>query len=250
MVTKIQKGHPEDTKRKRELRIKEALSFKSGTHEKPERTVVDVVNGYDVYFDKPGKEAKRVSSTNINDMAPDVGGLYTKYSFGDIWKDLLNLSVRLSEESYKKLGVLIYRAAYLLDCEEVSEGEVRFRPCKEILEDINEIQSELDKISCDFKLHEFLYFIDILAWNEDVKYNPECDFSNYKRGRINNVLSMVSIPLIFKDFIDEVILNKDNLQKLDYSLLIDAAQMFSRTRGIQPMSNVKLVNALSPFLEM
>ena len=35
--------------------------------------------------------------------------------------------------------------------------------------------------------------------------------------------------------------NKDSLEQLDYSLLIDVAQNFSRTRGVHPISNKKLI---------
>lgn len=42
--------------------------------------------------------------------------------------------------------------------------------------------------------------------------------------------------------------NKDDLKKVDYSELINMAQDFSRTRGILPISNVKLVEHLTPYL--
>ena len=247
MITKIQKGHPEDVKRKRILRIKEAIKFETGTREEPKVHLIGIANDSKVYFKKPGKEYFRTSKRNINDMTPCVGDLYNRYSFGDIWKDMLNLSVRISDDSYKKLNVLLYRLAYLMDCEEV-DGKIRYNPTGEIYDIIQNIQEEVDIKKYDFKVLEFLNFIDILSWNEDVKYQAECKFESPKKGRINTILSLISIPLIFKDFVDLVIEKKDYLHELDYSILIDVANNFSRTRGVQPISNRKLIEYLSPYL--
>ena len=74
-------------------------------------------------------------------------------------------------------------------------------------------------------------------------------FETPKKGRINNILSMISIPLIFKKFVDEVIDNKDNIENIDFSSLIDIAQDFSRTRGVSPISNTALIEHLYPFLD-
>lgn len=248
-VTKIVKGIPEDVKEKRILRIKEALSFETGTKENPSHNVVNVVNGVEVYLDKPGKEYFRDGDAkNINDMSPGVGDYYTRYAFKDIWKDLLSISVHLSDDSYKKLFVIIYRLAYMLDCV-IVDDKVRFQPSTEIMNEINLIQKEIDAKKIDFKVLEFLNFLDILGWNEDVKYQPDMIFETPKKGRINNILSMISIPLIFKNFVDNVINHKDDLENLDYSALIDMAQDFSRTRGVSPISNIALIEHLAPFLE-
>ncbi len=247
MVTNIQKGYPKEVKIKREMRIKEALNFERGTKERPKEHIIGEVNNNKIYFLKPGKEFFRERNRNINDMTPYVGKLYENYSFRNIWKDMLNLSVRISIESYKQLNVLLYRLAYLMDCTIVNE-KVRYEPKGEVLETIKNIQNEIDKKVYDFKVLEFLNFIDILSWNEDVKYQSDCSFKKEKVGRINTILSLISIPLIFKQFVDEIIENKDSLEQLDYSLLIDVAQNFSRARGVHPISNKKLIEYLSPYL--
>lgn len=245
--TKVVKGMPEEVKEKRRLRIKEAINFPTGTKEKPTHNVIDTINGTEVYMDKPGKEYFRENSRNINDMAPGVGNYYERYSFSDVWRDLLNISIQLSEESYKKLYVIIYRLAYMLDCK-IEDNKVRFKPDLEITNEIEKIQLEIDSKKLDFKLLEFLNFLDVVGWNEDVKYQSEMTFIQPKNGRINNILSMISIPLFFKKFVDNVMANKDDLKKVDYSELINMAQDFSRTRGILPISNVKLVEHLTPYL--
>lgn len=249
MVTYIQKGHPSDVREKREKRIKEAINFKSGTREKPEIHIIDVINNTNaVYFSKPGKEASRKSSNNPNDMAPNVGKLFEKHAFKDIWKDLLNLSVQISEDSYKQLNVLLYRIAYLMDCKEV-DGKIRYIPEGEVKETIERIQEEINSKGYNFKLLEFLHFVDILSWNEDVKYQPDCRFENYKTGRINTVLSIISVPFIFREFVDLVMKSENNLLKVDFSLIVDVVDKFSKSRGVHSVSNKELVKYLSPYLE-
>ena len=246
--TKLVIGLPNDIKLKRKLRIVEAIKFKRGTKENPVHNVICQINGKDVYFDKPGKEFFRNSdSQNIHDMTPGVGDDYIKYSFSDIWKLLLNLSIHLSDDSYKKLFVIIYRLAYLMDCP-IIDDKVRYQPDEDIMNEINAIQKEIDKSKENINIFEFLNFLDVLGWNEDVKYQADLDFDTQKKGRINNLLTMISVPLIFKDFVDEVMDNKDNLKDIDYSSLIDMAQDFSRSRGISPLSNKKLLKYLGPYL--
>ena len=247
MITKVQKGHADEVKRKRIMRIKEAINFEIGTKEEPKVHLIGMANDSKVYFKEPGKEYFRENKRNVNDMTPNVGDLYDRYSFGDIWKDMLNLSVRISKDSYKQLNVLLYRLAYLIDCEEV-DGKIRYNPTGEVYALIKNIQEEIDSKKYDFKVLEFLNFIDVLSWNEDVKYQADCTFEKPKVGRINTILSLISIPLIFKEFVDLVIEKKDYLHELDYSLLIDVAQNFSFFLGVQPMSNKKLIEYLKPYL--
>lgn len=244
MVTKIQKGHPEEVRVKRELRIKEAINFETGTKENPQIHIIGEVNHNKIYFLKPGKEVFRKTKVNINDMTPGVGELYEKYSFADIWKDLLNLSCQISNDSFKQLNVLLYRLAYLMDC--TIEGEkVRYAPKGEILEIIENIQKEIDSKSYNFKVLEFLNFIDVLSWNEDVKYQSSCVFQKNKErvGRLNTVFSVISVPLVFKEFVDKMLKNE-----VDYPLLIDLAQNFSRARGVHAIPNKELIRYLSPYL--
>lgn len=248
MITYIQKGHPEALKKKREMRIKEAINFSLGTKEEPKIHIIGQANNSKIYFLKPGKEFFRKKKRNINDMTPCVGELYEKYSFGDMWKDILNLSIHISEDSFKQLNVLLYRLAYLMDCT-ISDGKVRYEPKGEVLEIIENIQKEIDSNNYNFKILEFLNFVDILSWNEDVKYQSNCNFKKPRVGRINTILSLISIPLVFKQFGDKILKNKDSSETLDYSLLIDMAENFSRMRGVSPMPNKQLVEYLSPYLQ-
>ncbi len=246
LQTSIIKRLSPEMKNKRILRIKEALSFPMGDKTHKKRTYISKEKDLIAYFEKPGKEYSRNNNPNINDMTPVVEGLNIA-SFSEIWKELLELSIILNPDTYKKLFTIIYRLAYLLDCKEIN-GQVRFQPAGEILEEINNIQQEINSKGKKLNILKFLTLLDLIGWNEDVKYQANLSFKPVRKGRINNILSMISIPLIFKNFITEVITNAHNLENIDFTTLIDMAQQFARTRGIAPISNKDLVDHLSPFL--
>lgn len=252
-ITTIQKGHPSETLNKRISRINESLSITTGGKENQTKYVIDNIVGNEVYVLKPGKEFHR-KTPNINDMFPNVGQLFVKFSFMDIWKTLLNISRKIPLDEYKQLCVIIYRLAYMLDFEDIGGSKYRYRPSQDIINAINNIQLSVSNANIKLPILEFLHFIDILSWNEDVKYHTEernCkfDMKNPKKGRINTVLSCISVPLIFQCFIDEVISKQNCIQDIDFSLLLDVAQTFARTRGIIPLPNKKLLSYLSPYLE-
>lgn len=69
-------------------------------------------------------------------------------------------------------------------------------------------------------------------------------------GRINTILSCISIPILFQEFVDEVLLHKDDKANIDFSIVINVAQTFSRTKGVHPLSNKKLAELLNPFLQL
>lgn len=63
-------------------------------------------------------------------------------------------------------------------------------------------------------------------------------------------MSCISIPILFQEFVDEVLLHKDDKANIDFSIVINVAQTFSRTRGVHPLSNKKLAELLNPFLQL
>lgn len=92
MITKVVKGCPKELIEKRKNRIQEALDIKFDNPRQPVKFVVDTLpDGNEVYFLKPGKEYFR-KEPNLNDMSPNVGDLFTKFSFADIWQLLCKLS--------------------------------------------------------------------------------------------------------------------------------------------------------------
>ena len=195
----------------RSVRIAEAIAFESGTIKNPMRTLISVLpNGKESYFFKPGKETQR-ATPNIHDMFPNVGsnGISETKSWGfeKIWEYLIKISI-ISQSTFKKALVLLYRNCFLLDHQEIEEGKFRYLPSKEISDYINNIESFVlkdgfvDKFkTTEIGLLEYLYFIDLIGWNEDVKYHiveGQPDFIKYdkKVGRVNTILSVISAPLL------------------------------------------------------
>ncbi|MBQ8404428.1 MAG: hypothetical protein IJX55_08420 [Clostridia bacterium] len=252
MVTKIVKGCPPEIIKKRKDRIREALNITFEDANCPVKFVVDTLpDGTEVYFHKPGKEYFR-TTPNLNDMSPNVGELFTKFSFADIWELLCKLRNAISLENYKKLSVILYRVAYLLDFDYV-DGRVRFCPSKELTEEIQTIQNEIDSKGLNINILAFIHFIDILGWNDEMKTHATNEGLNFvtkkpRMGRINTILSCLSIPILLQEFVDEVIKNKDNKANIDFSIAINIAQTFARTRGVHPLPNKRLIELLSPEL--
>lgn len=101
MITKVVKGCPKELIEKRKNRIQEALDIKFDNPRQPVKFVVDTLpDGNEVYFLKPGKEYSR-KEPNLNDMSPNVGDLFTKFSFADIWQLLCKLRNAISFDNYK-----------------------------------------------------------------------------------------------------------------------------------------------------
>lgn len=252
MVTRIITGCPIETIQKRKARIQEALNIKIIDKNNPVKYIIDVLSdGTEVYFLKPGKEYFR-TIPNLNDMSPNVGNLFTKFSFADIWRLLCKLRNTISLDNYKKLSVILYRVAFLVDFDYI-DGKVRFAPGKELMNEIREIQADVDKHKLNVNILAFIHFMDILGWNDEMKTHATNEGLNYvkekpRTGRINTILSCISIPILFQEFVDEVLKNKDNKANIDFSIVIDVAQTFSRTRGVHPLSNKKLVELLTPYL--
>ncbi len=252
MITKVVKGCPPAIAEKRKHRIQEALDITFDNPEKPVKYIIDTLtDGTEVYFLKPGKEYFR-KKQNLNDMSPNVGELFAKFSFADIWQLLCKLRNTISLENYKKLSVILYRVAYLIDFDYV-DNKVRFLPGNELLREIEEIQKDIDRHGLNVNILAFIHFMDILGWNDEMKTHATNDGINYvkrkpRMGRINTILSCISIPILFQNFVDEVLKNKDNKENIDFSIVINVAQKFARTRGVHPLPNKVLAELLSPYL--
>ncbi len=253
MFTKVVRGCPPEVIEKRKARIQEALDIKFTDPKKPVKYVVDKLDEQrEVFFLKPGKEYFR-KEPNLNDMSPNVGKDYENFKFADIWNLLCRLYNVISLDNYKKLSALIYRMAYLFDFNYVDK-KLRFVPDEEVKSEIAEIQREIDEKNLKIDVISFLHFLDVLSWNEDVKYHivdNRPDFTiagKRKNGRINTLLSCISVPILFQKFVDEVLKCEGKKEKIDFSVIIEVAQKFAKTRGVQPLSNKELIALFSPYL--
>ncbi len=258
-ITKCDKGIIE----KRKLMISEAINFPCGRSiNKQRKTVIKVLpNDKDVYILKPGKETLR-SEPNLHDMNLNVGknnrSETSNFTFEDIWEYLLKISV-INQITFKKVLVILYRICYLIDHIE-SDGKLRYEPSREISELLERISYSLEEGFKDkFKEEEigfieFLYFVDILAWNEDVKYHTENNEPEFegkfkpKVGRINTILTLISVPLMINEFLLNIIENVKHIEKININLILATIQKMSKSRGMFTMSNNELIEKLYPYL--
>ncbi len=249
---------------KRAQRITEAIAFKSGTIKKPKGHIISILpNGKISYFLKPGKETQR-AKPNIHDMFPNVGTEKKSetdgFTFELIWEYLIKISI-INQITFKKVLVLLYRLCFLIDHTEIKKGKFRFSPAQELLDYISKIDYSLkegfkDKFKKDeIGLLEYLHFVDLLGWNEDVKYhttNSKPDFTNRSKkniGRTNTIISVISVPLMINDFLSNIIENVNYIEKINVRLILSTMQKLSKSRGICVLSHKELVKYLNPYLE-
>lgn len=248
----------------RKQRVAEAIAFKGGTIENPEKIIISALpNGKESYFYKPGKETQR-TVPNIHDMFPNVGSNNKSetdgFSFELIWEYIIKISI-INQLTFKKVLVLLYRLCFFLDHKEIEKSKIRYFPSPEIFDYISKMDFALkdgfkDKFKKDeIGLLEFLHFIDLLGWNEDVKYhikNAEPDFEDKSKknvGRTNTIISVISVPLMINDFLSNIIENVKYIEKINVRLILSTMQKLSKSRGICVLSHKELQKYLNPYLE-
>lgn len=128
------------------------------------------------------------SEHNPNDMKPSLfhngEEINTLASFDDIFRFLEEIYFR-NPEAARMLGCLIYRDAYLLDYQKEGRS-YRYYPPTEALDYISERIPEWEGIS----IEAYLRYLDIISWNEDVKYySIGYDVMKQGIGRTNNLLT-------------------------------------------------------------
>jgi len=252
---------------KREL-ITEAVAFPAGTTKERVKTVINRVDynifgGIESAFLKPGKEAVR-KTPNIYDMYPMVTynqrDIAEKFSFEDIWEYLLKVFL-IHKGTFVKALVLLYRLCFFYDhC--FQNGKWRYSPSERICELIHNLDNLVlrdgfaDKYneSEPLTLFALLLFVDVLSWNEDVKYhapNGEPYFKNFsesKIGRTNTLLSIISAPLLISEFIEDIIVKTRTGGVINVKLITAVIQKFTRSRGLCVLSDKDLQKALVPYL--
>ena len=182
------------------------------------------------------------------------------YTFEIIWEYLVKISI-INQILFKKVLVLVYRVAYFIDHEEDEKNCLRYAPSAGLLDYIGKIDFALksgfnDKFKTEeIGLLEYLHFIDILGWNEDVKYHVEDGKAYFGEraapniGRPNTIISVISVPLMINDFLSNIIENVNYIEKINVRLILSTMQKLSKSRGICILPHVKLQEYLSPYLE-
>jgi hypothetical protein len=238
---------------KRRKRILEAMSWESGTEDKPRKHLIATLpNNIEVYFLKPGKEVFNKKRPNPYDMFPVVGAPEIKPKFEDIWSHLSRIAV-INFDSFKAVLTLIYRSAYLIDHLEKEAGIIRYEPNDAITKCVHNINKEIGNAS-PFGLMGLLHFLDILGWNEDMKYHIENNkptFSgkyDFKVGRINTLLTCVRVPYQASLFVRHCIEKASDKKNINFSLLYTIMQQFAKSRGTCTPTQQQLTEWLSPYV--
>lgn len=197
---------PRDYKLRQAVRrtesIREAVAWEKGTH--LDRRYYTVYRGgqWEVRLGKPGKEARRRTNTNPNDMLPCVfrDGQQLTYmpTFTDILKNFLRIH-QANPECVRLVGYLLLRAVYMVDHEDIGLRQWRYCPSVDILDGIESVVPE----TVGMPTRVFLQLVDAIAWNEDVKYwtkSPQKKLADV--GRPNNLLTYVCYISMLLEAID------------------------------------------------
>ena len=191
---------------RRQETVKEAITWKRGSNQE-NRVVTKLypIKEYAVAVGKPGKEAapdyRRVKNyktgnktNNPNDMNPQILKDGRKHGKDMTFKDMFEPIEELKHSNpfaLELLGMLLFRAAFMLDHKKNKEGNWRYSPPEEIMKFL---EQRIPMVS-DIPIRVFIHFLEILSLNEDVKVytlerNPELK-QDY--GRVNTLLTFVHL---------------------------------------------------------
>ena len=224
--------------------LREAIGWPKGTNqEKRKITKLYKGGGFAVAVGKPGKEAaltfKRKhyitgkTTNNPNDMNPFVMKRSKKVgndlTFGALFEQIEHL-MRADLLGLELLGMLIFRMAFMLDHKQNQEGHWRYTPPKTSLSILKKRLPKVGEIPVDI----FLYFLDVLALNEDVKMHTlGYENAQHDYGRVNTLLTFTHLVA--------VLLNRRSLAKF--------AGAFARPpSGMAPLPKIKGLFETYPLL--
>jgi|SRR3990167_4029796 len=192
---------------------------------------------------KPGKEAapafKRRHyitgeiTNNPNDMNPFVMKRGKKVgndlTFGTLFEQIEHL-MRADMFGLELLGTLIFRMAFMLDHEKNKKNQWRYLPPKKSLSVLRKRLPRIGEVPVDV----FLYFLDVLALNEDVKMHTlGHENAQHDYGRVNTLLTFAHLVA--------VLLSRRSLAKF--------AGAFARPpSGMAPLPKIKGLFETYPLL--
>jgi hypothetical protein len=224
--------------------LTEAISWPKGANQK-KRKITEVYKSgkFVVAVGKPGKEAaldfKRKhyitgeSTNNKNDMNPFVMVDGEKFgndlTFEALFEQIEHL-MRADIFGLELLGMFIFRMAFMLDHQKNQKGQWRYVPPKKSLILLKKYLPKIGDVPADV----FLYFLDMLALNEDVKVHT-LGYENAKKdyGRVNTLLTFAHLIA--------VLLNRRSLAKF--------AGNFARPpAGMAPLPKIKGLFETYPLL--
>jgi hypothetical protein len=251
-------GMPKEVLRRRSQLINEAIGWEGSIEHPMQHEVGRSTDGSSLFFMKPGKEA--VTGTNENDMRPMIiinGRPIDPPSFSFIWSDLTNIAIA-DFEAFRAVLLLIYRSAYLLDHRTNEDGCLRYSPGPIIVDCVAKLDASVGNNTRFGSVDGLLRFIDLLGWNEDIKYHSferrgsftEGKYAkNPKIGRVNTLLTCIRIPFEISVFMRDYRNERSDGGTADFVKLYDIMQALINSRGIcTPRKRSELFEYLSPYL--
>lgn len=224
--------------------LKEAIGWPKGKNQE-ERKITEIYKSGDfiIAIGKPGKEAasdfKRKhyitgkTTNNKNDMNPFIKENGKKIgndlTFGALFEQIEHL-MRADIFGLELLGMFIFRMAFMLDHKRNQENKWRYVPSKRALAILKKRLPEVSGVPVDV----FLYFLDVLALNEDVKMHTlGYENAQHDYGRVNTLLTFAHLIA--------VLLNRRSLAKF--------AGAFARPpSGMAPLPKIKGLFETYPLL--
>ena len=143
---------------------------------------------YEIKVAKPGKETRKDDKKNIYDSKPLIfknsNQLDNDESFQLVYKILQEIFVK-DRRNLEAIGALFVRNAFLVDHGEIKPGIIRYKPPSKKTLPI------LYKKLFNIPLIVLIYYIELIALNEDVKYYYDPRGYNIANGygRRNNLLT-------------------------------------------------------------
>lgn len=267
--TPLQQGGRNAKEKKRKLietrtkRIEEAIGWAKGTEE---RITISESSGRKVYFVNPGN--KRKERLGEFDLRPVVGEDKNPPTFGGIWVELTKIPAYADFEDFRAILVLIYRNAYFVDHVTDWAGRCRYAPREEVDECIRLLEKRMnDATEGRFELPVYgvrglLQFLDLLAWNEDVKYHHTPDGKaifkdkdrkkgeeySFETGRLNTMLSCIKPPYLVNKVIMDIIDDENASKKIDVKHIFDVMQSLQISRGVCPAGKKELLEWFPEYL--
>jgi hypothetical protein len=266
LSTPLQQGGRNAKEKKRKLmeirtnRIEEAIGWAKGTEE---RITISGSGDREVYFVNPGN--KRRERLGEFDLRPVVGEDRNPPTFGGIWVELTKIPAYADFEDFRAILVLIYRNAYFVDHVTDRMGRCRYAPRGEVDECIRLLEKRMnDATEGRFELPIYgvrglLQFLDLLSWNEDVKYHHTPDgkavfkdrkkedgerkkeYYSFETGRVNTMLSCIKPPYLVNKVIKDIIDDENASKKIDVKHIFDVMQSLQISRGICPAGKKELL---------
>lgn len=191
-----------NSKAKRELLVEKFMNL-PGTLKKPQHHLIykSPNSSFKIFVEKPGKEAKRETDKNPYDLRIYIKKNNKEIKIGKSFKEIFKSFeyVKNNEKALDLMAYIFIRNAYCYDHNDLSE----YSPSKIIIE---EIQKDLKEIH-DLPIDIFLYFLDLIATNEDVKYSNKDNKNTGKKiyslgqgtGRRNNLLTYVNVIALLQN---------------------------------------------------